>query len=913
MPAGDDIPKGQRSEPSKVTAAPTWRPASPPPQEQHQRAHRPGQLVPRGGQGAKKRARAGVQHGGAPAAAGAPLPNPRSAAHRQRVEREEAAWDAASPALEQAFVTHAHLHAQQERELAAAILAIAQRRVDSACERLCAAHSRNCAGATFSWVVGAETQLPLMSVRYVGLNCSGIIYLSTAKCSRCGDSFTPTAIEAGCFVSSPVDAHAWYDLQVHKAYGVLCCDGLSVTGFTDFLEAMAVGAPCISGTGAESDTESDSDSELPDQPCSPERLSVDRRRFFASFMACQRARFMCTDLQRLGVTGMDTGALCGCPICSRRPQPPGSEGAEGAQAPEDTPYPLAVAMDACGNKLGHYSSCGAASRDLKPRLSSCFGPVDARVQALHGQGRLNLRSTLGDADADAEADACVCQSSLHCSRPEAPASSGPLDVHGVCGAVCMHGFPVRGIFCDMQTPEQFAYYLLMLGHLVKERPDLKHVYIDFGCRFKHTWSRYVARQPDLPQSAAQLKIMVNWMHGAGHDLACQLTNSGRFTEGAGRQIGEEIEQLWSSTKPVGPLARYMTLARRRDFIEMALASVSRAKSKRVVQLLVRAYKRTVAKIRESEVEVRKAESAARAAGVEDPAAAAARFVQSAVGTSPPGGVPGDTDAWQMDYVLLRLRRAEMEGLKDKAPSLAVVSSSSAVALAAASTSAQITKVDAALRRLEGKHGLLPDGWKQWKRGHGPFDAALQRLCEREVSRCQARIGAYVLEVQHGQQERAQAGCADRETKRIQSRLKRKRSQIRTLLDEMYVWQGMQLGPSSVQRLTEDQVKGLYVPGRQPPWATPSSSDAALNLFHGRKCHEAASELARAREHLGYVQMDKSRLENWISGALACIGAARAAKAVTGCQGSVHLLDCHLADIQALHTALGASERLLSMP
>ncbi|KAG2483837.1 hypothetical protein HYH03_017360 [Edaphochlamys debaryana] len=130
---------------------------------------------------------------------------------------------------------------------------------------------------------------------------------------------------------------------------------------------------------------------------------------------------------------------------------------------------------------------------------------------------------------------------------------------------------------------------------------------------------------------------------------------------------------------------------------------------------------------------------------------------------------------------------------------------------------------------------------------------------------------------------------------------------------MYVWQGMQLGPSSVQRLTEDQVKGLYVPGRQPPWATPSSSDAALNLFHGRKCHEAASELARAREHLGYVQMDKSRLENWISGALACIRAARAAKAATGCQGSVHLLDCHLADIQALHTALGASERLLSMP
>ncbi|KAG2482899.1 hypothetical protein HYH03_018181 [Edaphochlamys debaryana] len=717
--------------------------------------------------------------------------------------------------------------------------------------------------------------------------------------------------KSGCFVSSPVDPRTWYDLQVHKAYGVLCCDGLSVTAFTEYLAAIAADVPVPYAGSGSSGSESSASDDAEDGRAA--QVTVDHRRFFASFMACQRARFKSHSLQRLGVEGMDTGPLCACPFCALRPQPADERTAEATRSPEDEAYPLAVAMDACGNKLGHYTACGAASRDQLPRLSRYFGPVDARVRALHLQGRLDLKSALGEAEAgaEAEADACVCQSSLHCSRPQASSSAGPLDVHGVCGAVCVHGFPVRGVFCDMQTPEQFAYYLLMLGHLVKQRPDLKHVYMDFGCRFKRTWERYVARRRDLPQSAAQLKIMVNWMHGAGHDLACQLTNSGRFTEGAGRQIGEEIEQLWSSTKPVGPLARYMTLSRRRDFIEMTLETVSDGKLKRVVQLLVGSYRRTLKKIREHESEVASAMSAAQRGRINDPPAAAAQYVRSIVGSSSPGMIPDEPDAWQMDYVLLRLRRKEMGQLTAKAPSLAVVSSSSAVTLAAASTSTQISKVDTAIRRLEEAHELLPDDWKLWKPSYAPFDAALQRLCDREINRCQARISANILEVQHGQQERAQAGCADRETKRIQSRLKRKRAQIRTSLDEMYVWQGLQLGAERVMRLTEEQVKALYVPGQQPPWSTPASTLEAQQIFHGRKYHESATELARAREQLRYVRMDKVRLETWIQGAAACVQAARDRRAAVGCAGSTYLLDRRLGEIRVLRAALAANEQLLA--
>lgn len=125
-----------------------------------------------------------------------------------------------------------------------------------------------------------------------------------------------------------------------------------------------------------------------------------------------------------------------------------------------------------------------------------------------------------------------------------PASGGPTDVHGVVGAVCMHTVPLRGMFCDMLTPEQFAYYLHLLSALVTERPELQHVYMDFGCRFKSTWQRYAEKHPGLPEGAKQLRIMVNWMHA----VACQLSNSGRYQAGAGWPVGEQIEQRWSMAK-----------------------------------------------------------------------------------------------------------------------------------------------------------------------------------------------------------------------------------------------------------------------------------------------------------------------------------------------------------------------------
>ena len=212
------------------------------------------------------------------------------------------------------------------------------------------------------------------------------------------------------------------------------------------------------------------------------------------------------------------------------------------------PYPLALAADAVV-KLNHYASCGSASKGIAPQLSGYYGPVDAQVQAAHAAGKLNLKSIVSDAEADSDG-VCACQSSLHCARSDSTANGSVCKVYGVCGAVCMHGFPVLGTFSDMRTPEQFAYYLLLLQHVVQQRSDLCDAYVDFGCRLRSTWSRFVSNHPDLPARAASLRIMVNWLHANGHDLACQLQNSGRYQPGAGCRVGEQIEQLWSQVAKV---------------------------------------------------------------------------------------------------------------------------------------------------------------------------------------------------------------------------------------------------------------------------------------------------------------------------------------------------------------------------
>ena len=53
---------------------------------------------------------------------------------------------------------------------------------------------------------------------------------------------------------------------------------------------------------------------------------------------------------------------------------------------------------------------------------------------------------------------------------------------------------------------------------------------------------------ELPHAAALIRILVNWMHGNSHSLACQLANIGRYASDAAHRDGENVERLWGLTK-----------------------------------------------------------------------------------------------------------------------------------------------------------------------------------------------------------------------------------------------------------------------------------------------------------------------------------------------------------------------------
>jgi hypothetical protein len=180
-------------------------------------------------------------------------------------------------------------------------------------------------------------------------------------------------------------------------------------------------------------------------------------------------------------------------------------------------------------KASHLEKIGASSAPMRERCSF-FGEPDANARAAHAAKQQSAPAFVAD-DAD-DVNAHVCTSNLQFARQNASAT-GPKNSHGIVGAVCRHGTPLRGCFVDMPAPEQFCYYFFMLIYLLRRRPDLLlgFFYVDIGCRLLGSWQTWVARcvaSGEADPAWAGLRIVVPWMHAAGHNLACQLACSAFF-------------------------------------------------------------------------------------------------------------------------------------------------------------------------------------------------------------------------------------------------------------------------------------------------------------------------------------------------------------------------------------------------
>ncbi len=77
----------------------------------------------------------------------------------------------------------------------------------------------------------------------------------------------------------------------------------------------------------------------------------------------------------------------------------------------------------------------------------------------------------------------VCSSNLTCSRPSA-STIGVLDVPGIAGVFCPHGFAALDGMLAMGTPEQHEFHNRTFTSVAYRRLDIRNVYIDIACRYK---------------------------------------------------------------------------------------------------------------------------------------------------------------------------------------------------------------------------------------------------------------------------------------------------------------------------------------------------------------------------------------------------------------------------------------------
>ena len=124
--------------------------------------------------------------------------------------------------MKEELIASAEQRFNQRDVLRRSVLQEIETRVKQQCDSWLSEHHCGC--------TAAPTEV-MTSVEYVGLLGCGTVGFPRITCGFCKETFTPSAIRAGCFNSSPVDPHAWYDMALLDEYLALALsDGLSMTG-----------------------------------------------------------------------------------------------------------------------------------------------------------------------------------------------------------------------------------------------------------------------------------------------------------------------------------------------------------------------------------------------------------------------------------------------------------------------------------------------------------------------------------------------------------------------------------------------------------------------------------------------------------------------------------------------------------
>lgn len=152
---------------------------------------------------------------------GTPLSTPLSTP--LRVSNQQETWKMLGPGLREKFYYKLPLYVTRYQAQAEGKRAGLQAEVERSWE-----HHECTSGPAHS---GQFTRESDGEVTYYGMDSVFQLSLPKWTCTCCSNTFTPHALDYGCFPSTPTTPHVWYDLQVLRLYrkpGL--SEGLSATG-----------------------------------------------------------------------------------------------------------------------------------------------------------------------------------------------------------------------------------------------------------------------------------------------------------------------------------------------------------------------------------------------------------------------------------------------------------------------------------------------------------------------------------------------------------------------------------------------------------------------------------------------------------------------------------------------------------
>jgi len=117
----------------------------------------------------------------------------------------------------------------------------------------------------------------------------------------------------------------------------------------------------------------------------------------------------------------------------------------------------------------------------------------------------------------------------------------------------------------------------------------------------------------------------------------------------------------------------------------------------------------------------------------------------------------------------------------------------------------------------------------------------------------------VHEIQDKRAKKTLLGPSTKEGRREKKAIGRKKAAMMKLLDERALWMvlGTDKSINSV-RLSDEDVKQMLRTG-EGPWSSGGSE-----LYWGRIVHRCRSDIARCKEELPVLQIEKARLQRWAS-------------------------------------------------